>query len=57
MEAKKQIGIKYATTSTSSCTFAKGAEAERIKENLRLFILNLNQHTEATLYLSSQFQN
>jgi len=31
--------------------FAKGAEAERIKENLRLFILNLNQHTEATLVL------
>ena len=31
--------------------FAKGAEPERIKENLRLFILNLNQHTESTLVL------
>ena len=31
--------------------FAKGAESERIKENLRLFILNLNQHTESTLVI------
>jgi len=31
--------------------FTRGAEQERIKENLRLFILNLNQHTEATLVL------
>jgi len=31
--------------------FAKGAETARIKENLRLFILNLNQHAEATLGL------
>ena len=31
--------------------FARGAETQRIKENLRLFILNLNQHTEATLVL------
>jgi anaerobic ribonucleoside-triphosphate reductase len=29
--------------------FARGAETARIKENLRLFILNLNQHAEATL--------
>ena len=31
--------------------FAKGAETTRIKENLRLFILNLNQHANATLGL------
>jgi anaerobic ribonucleoside-triphosphate reductase len=31
--------------------FAKGAETARIKESLRLFILNLNQHAEATLGL------
>jgi ribonucleoside-triphosphate reductase (formate) len=31
--------------------FAKGAETTRIKENLHLFILNLNQHTESTLVL------
>ena len=31
--------------------FAKGVETARIKENLRLFILNLNQHVEATLVL------
>jgi ribonucleoside-triphosphate reductase len=31
--------------------FAKGAETARIKENLRLFILNLNQYAEATLGL------
>jgi len=31
--------------------FAKGAETARTKENLRLFILNLNQHAEATLGL------
>ena len=31
--------------------FVKGAETERIKENLRLFILNINQHTESTLTL------
>ena len=31
--------------------FAKGTETARIKENLRLFILNLNQHAEATLGL------
>ncbi|MGD0203272.1 MAG: anaerobic ribonucleoside-triphosphate reductase [Candidatus Bathyarchaeia archaeon] len=31
--------------------FAKGAETARIKENLRLFILNLNQHANATLGL------
>ena len=31
--------------------FAKGTEPERIMENLRLFILNLNQHTESTLVL------
>ncbi|MGD0643465.1 MAG: anaerobic ribonucleoside-triphosphate reductase [Candidatus Bathyarchaeia archaeon] len=29
--------------------FAKGAETARIKENLRLFMLNLNQNAEATL--------
>ncbi len=27
--------------------FARGAETARIKENLRLFVLNLNQHAEA----------
>ncbi len=31
--------------------FAKGAETARIKENLRLFILNLNQHANTTLGL------
>ena len=31
--------------------FARGAETAKIKENLRLFILNLNQHAEATLGL------
>ncbi len=31
--------------------FAKGVETDRIKENLRLFILNLNQHTESALVL------
>jgi ribonucleoside-triphosphate reductase len=31
--------------------FAKGADTTRIKENLRLFILNLNQHTESTLVI------
>ncbi len=31
--------------------FAKGAETVRIKDNLRLFILNLNQHANATLGL------
>ena len=31
--------------------FTKGVETTRIKENLRLFILNLNQHTESTLVL------
>jgi ribonucleoside-triphosphate reductase len=31
--------------------FAKGAETARIKENLRLFVLNLNQHANATLGL------
>ena len=31
--------------------FAKGAETARIKENLRLFILNLNQHANSTLGL------
>ena len=31
--------------------FAKGAETARIKDNLRLFILNLNQHANATLGL------
>ncbi len=31
--------------------FAKGAETTRIKENLRLFILNVNQQTESTLVL------
>jgi ribonucleoside-triphosphate reductase (formate) len=29
--------------------FARGVEAARVKESLRLFILNLNQHAEATL--------
>jgi anaerobic ribonucleoside-triphosphate reductase len=31
--------------------FVKDVETERVKKNLRLFILNLNQHTEATLVL------
>ncbi len=31
--------------------FIRGAEIQRIKENLRLLILNLNQHAEATLVL------
>jgi len=31
--------------------FAKNADIDKIKENLRLFILNLNQHAEATLTL------
>ncbi|MGD0406528.1 MAG: anaerobic ribonucleoside-triphosphate reductase [Candidatus Bathyarchaeia archaeon] len=31
--------------------FAKGVETAKIKESLRLFILNLNQHVEATLVL------
>ena len=31
--------------------YARGAETARIKENLRLFILNLNQHANATLGL------
>ena len=31
--------------------FAKGVEASRLKENLRLFILNLNQHAESALAL------
>ncbi len=31
--------------------FIKGTEIQRIKENLRLLILNLNQHVEATLVL------
>jgi len=31
--------------------FSKGVETARIKENLRLLILNLNQHTESTLVL------
>jgi anaerobic ribonucleoside-triphosphate reductase len=31
--------------------FAKGAETAAIKENLRLFILTLNQHAEATLVI------
>ncbi len=31
--------------------FIRGNEAEKIKENLRLFIQNLNQHVEATLGL------
>lgn len=31
--------------------FAKGVETARIKENLRLFILSLNQHAEATVGL------
>lgn len=31
--------------------FAKNSEPERVIENLRLFILNLNQHTESTLVL------
>jgi len=31
--------------------FTRGTEIQRIKENLRLLILNLNQHTEATLVL------
>jgi ribonucleoside-triphosphate reductase len=31
--------------------YAKGVETARLKENLRLFILNLSQHTEATLTL------
>ena len=31
--------------------FVKGTEIQRIRENLRLLILNLNQHTEAALVL------
>jgi ribonucleoside-triphosphate reductase len=31
--------------------YAKGVETPRLKENLRLFILSLNQHAEATLAL------
>jgi len=31
--------------------FVKGVDAGKIKENLRLFILNINQHVEATLGL------
>ena len=31
--------------------FAKGVETPRLKENLRLFILNLNQHAQSTLAL------
>ena len=31
--------------------FARGIEAERIKENVRLFILSINHHTEVTLEL------
>ena len=31
--------------------FAKGLDAERIKQNLHLFILNLNQHADVTLGL------
>ena len=31
--------------------YAKGVEASRLKENLRLFILNLNQQTDTTLGL------
>ncbi len=31
--------------------FVRGIEAGKIKENLRLFILNLNQHADATLAL------
>jgi ribonucleoside-triphosphate reductase len=31
--------------------FAKGAETASIKENIRLFVLNLNQHVEASLVL------
>ncbi|MGD6851976.1 MAG: anaerobic ribonucleoside-triphosphate reductase [Candidatus Bathyarchaeia archaeon] len=31
--------------------YAKGLEPSKLKESLRLFILNLNQHTEATLSL------
>ena len=32
--------------------FAKGIEAQRLKDHLRLFILNTNQHVEATFGLS-----
>jgi ribonucleoside-triphosphate reductase len=31
--------------------YAKGVEISRLKENLRLFVLSLNQHAEATLTL------
>jgi ribonucleoside-triphosphate reductase (formate) len=31
--------------------YAKGVDASRLKENLRLFILNLNQHAESSLSL------
>jgi ribonucleoside-triphosphate reductase len=31
--------------------FIKGVDVERIKENLRLFIMNVNQHADATLGL------
>ena len=31
--------------------YAKGVDASRLKENLRLFILNLNQHAETALAL------
>ena len=47
------------TNSTQTCNyfnvflapFVKGNKTEIIKENLRLFILNLNQHTEATIVI------
>ncbi|MBT0159110.1 ArsR family transcriptional regulator [Candidatus Bathyarchaeota archaeon A05DMB-2] len=47
------------TSGTQTCSYfnvflapyAKGVDATRIKESLRLFILNLNQHANATLGL------
>ena len=37
--------------------FVKGVETEKIKDNLRLFVLNLNQHANATLGLELSIPN
>ena len=45
------IWLRYDYFNVFLAPYVRGIEAAKIKENLRLFILNLNQHTDATLGL------